>query len=82
MNKQQLENLLILLTHVASFTNRTESLTNTENNDCFAGLIIRNSECILKVYNDYAGYMDGIQDISINLDSDSVAQFEQQLIRE
>lgn len=82
MNKQQLENLLILLAHVASFTDSVESLTDTENNDCFAGLIIRNSECILKVYNDYAGYMDGIQEIIINLDRDSVRQFEQQLIRE
>ncbi len=81
MNKQQLENLLILLTHVASFTDNVESLTDIENNVCFAGLNISDSECVLNIYNVFAG-MDGIQNISIDLNRDSVCQFEQQLIRE
>lgn len=83
MNKQQLNNLLLLLAYISTIDQTNEqSLTDIENNTVFAGLIIRNGECILKVFNDYAGYMDGIQDIIISLEGDVISQFKEQLIAE
>lgn len=82
MNRQQLENLLILLNYIASLDNDSEqSLIDIESNSVFAGITIQHQDCIVSIYNSFAG-MDGIQQIAIDLNSNPIAQFDRELITE